>query len=75
LAANAWGGSASAETVLNVVTAGSENMVDYVTDYLAPKFKETQFAGRYRTREPIAWAASRATRVSFPRAMTSRDLR
>jgi ABC-type uncharacterized transport system YnjBCD substrate-binding protein len=41
LAANAWGGSASAETVLNVVTAGSENMVDYVTDYLAPKFKET----------------------------------
>lgn len=40
LAASAWSGDASAETVLNVVTAGSENMVDYVTDYLAPKFKE-----------------------------------
>jgi ABC-type uncharacterized transport system YnjBCD substrate-binding protein len=32
---------AQAQTVLNVATAGSENMVDYVTDYLAPKFKET----------------------------------
>jgi hypothetical protein len=31
-------GAAAAETVLNVITAGSENMVDYVTDYLAPKF-------------------------------------
>lgn len=30
---------AAAETILNVVTAGSENMVDYVTDYLAPKFE------------------------------------
>jgi ABC-type uncharacterized transport system YnjBCD substrate-binding protein len=30
-----------AQQVLNVATAGSENMVDYVTDYLAPKFKET----------------------------------
>ena len=30
---------ASAETTLNVITAGSENMVDYVTDYLAPKFE------------------------------------
>jgi ABC-type uncharacterized transport system YnjBCD substrate-binding protein len=35
-----WPVGASAETVLNVITAGSENMVDYVTDYLAPKFKE-----------------------------------
>ena len=33
-------GAAQAQTVLNVATAGSENMVDYVTDYLAPKFKE-----------------------------------
>ncbi len=32
---------ASAETVLNVITAGSENMVDYVTDYLGPKFEAT----------------------------------
>ncbi len=31
---------AKAETVLNVVTAGSENMVDYVTDYLGPMFEE-----------------------------------
>ena len=31
---------ARAETVLNVVTAGSENMVDYVTDYLGPMFEE-----------------------------------
>jgi ABC-type uncharacterized transport system YnjBCD substrate-binding protein len=29
----------AAETVLNVITAGSENMVDYVTDYLGPKFE------------------------------------
>lgn len=31
---------AKAETVLNVVTAGSENMVDYVTDYLGPLFEK-----------------------------------
>ena len=31
---------ASAQTTLNVITAGSENMVDYVTDYLGPKFEE-----------------------------------
>ena len=29
------------DTVLNVVTAGSENMVDYVTDYLGPMFEES----------------------------------
>ncbi|CAM3440258.1 extracellular solute-binding protein [Parendozoicomonas haliclonae] len=32
-------GTASAETVLNVSTAGSQNMVDYVKEYLAPKFE------------------------------------
>ena len=32
--------AARADTVLNVVTAGSENMVDYVTDYLGPMFEE-----------------------------------
>ena len=32
-------GFASAETVLNVSTAGSQNMVDYVKEYLAPKFE------------------------------------
>ena len=31
-------GAMAADQVLNVITAGSENMVDYVTDYLAPKF-------------------------------------
>jgi putative spermidine/putrescine transport system substrate-binding protein len=40
LLAGAPGGAVAADRVLNVITAGSENMVDYVTDYLAPKFKE-----------------------------------
>ena len=40
LLANSGVGPAAAETVLNVITAGSENMVDYVTDYLGPKFEE-----------------------------------
>jgi ABC-type uncharacterized transport system YnjBCD substrate-binding protein len=40
LLANFGVGRAAAETVLNVITAGSENMVDYVTDYLGPKFEE-----------------------------------
>jgi len=31
--------SVSAETVLNVVTAGDQNMVDYINDYLGPKFE------------------------------------
>jgi len=30
---------AQAETVITVATAGSENMADYVTDYLGPKFE------------------------------------
>src|SRR6266850_8133625 len=29
----------SAQTTLNVVTAGDQNMVDYVNNYLAPKFE------------------------------------
>ena len=32
-------GSLRAETVLNVVTAGDQNMVDYINDYLGPKFE------------------------------------
>lgn len=32
--------SASAETVVNVSTGGSQNMVDYVTDYLGPLFEK-----------------------------------
>src|SRR6516165_186030 len=35
---------ASAQTTLNVVTAGDQNMVDYVNNYLGPKF-EQQKAG------------------------------
>ncbi len=37
--ATAMATGATAETTLNVVTAGSQNMVDYVTDFLAPKFE------------------------------------
>ena len=36
--AGAFGGEASAQT-LNVVSAGDQNMVDYVNNYLAPKFE------------------------------------
>ena len=32
---------ASAETVLNVTTAGGQNMVDYVKEYLAPRFEKS----------------------------------
>ena len=37
LAAPAWVG---AQTTLNVVTAGDQNMVDYVNNYLAPRFEK-----------------------------------
>src|SRR5215467_16123026 len=30
---------AAAQTTLNVITAGDQNMVDYVNNYLAPKFE------------------------------------
>src|SRR6478735_6459450 len=35
----AFAGAAVAQTTLNVVTAGDQNMVDYVNNYLAPKFE------------------------------------
>jgi ABC-type uncharacterized transport system YnjBCD substrate-binding protein len=35
-----WTGPGSAQTVLNVATAGDQNMVDYINDYLGPKFEE-----------------------------------
>ncbi|MFI4953245.1 MAG: hypothetical protein ACHP7M_08900, partial [Burkholderiales bacterium] len=38
-AALALAGTAYAQTTLNVVTAGDQNMVDYVNNYLAPKFE------------------------------------
>src|SRR6266516_2779583 len=39
LAAGLAGASASAETI-NVATAGDQNMVDYVRDYLGPLFEK-----------------------------------
>src|SRR6266568_1589029 len=36
----AFAGVAGAQTTLNVVTAGDQNMVDYVNNYLAPKFEK-----------------------------------
>ncbi len=39
LAAGLAGTPAEAETRLNVITAGSQNMVDYITDYLGPMFE------------------------------------
>ena len=35
----AFTGATAAQTTLNVVTAGDQNMVDYVNNYLAPKFE------------------------------------
>ena len=34
------GALAHAETTLNVITGGSQNMVDYITDYLGPLFEK-----------------------------------
>src|SRR5258708_36989356 len=31
---------AAAQTTLNVITAGDQNMVDYVNNYLAPRFEK-----------------------------------
>jgi ABC-type Fe3+/spermidine/putrescine transport system ATPase subunit/ABC-type uncharacterized transport system YnjBCD substrate-binding protein len=39
---------ASAETVLNVVTAGDQNMVDYVNDFLGPRFEKLHPGVRVR---------------------------
>jgi ABC-type uncharacterized transport system YnjBCD substrate-binding protein len=38
LCASGWG--AQAQVTLNVITAGDQNMVDYVTNYLGPKFEK-----------------------------------
>ena len=40
LAAGLAAASANAENTLNVASGGSQNMVDYVTDYLGPLFEE-----------------------------------
>jgi len=39
-AALALSGAASAQVTLNVVSAGDQNMVDYVNNYLGPKFEK-----------------------------------
>jgi putative spermidine/putrescine transport system substrate-binding protein len=39
LAGLAFAGAVGAQTTLNVITAGDQNMVDYVNNYLAPKFE------------------------------------
>jgi ABC-type uncharacterized transport system YnjBCD substrate-binding protein len=36
----AMAGTAAAQTTLNVVSAGDQNMVDYVNNYLGPKFEK-----------------------------------
>lgn len=41
LLTGAGSGEARAETVLNVLTAGDQNMVDYVNEFLAPRFEKT----------------------------------
>jgi ABC-type uncharacterized transport system YnjBCD substrate-binding protein len=40
-AALAAGPATAQKTTLNVVTAGDQNMVDYVKDFLAPRFEQT----------------------------------
>jgi len=47
LAAFAWGMPATAQqaVTLNVVTAGDQNMVDYVKDYLGPMFEKQHPSG------------------------------
>src|SRR5437667_35120 len=40
IAAFALANPVAAQTTLNVVTAGDQNMVDYVNNYLAPKFEQ-----------------------------------
>ena len=40
LALAATGVGVGAQTTLNVVTAGDQNMVDYITNYLGPKFEK-----------------------------------
>ena len=41
LAAGAMQNPAQAQTTINVATAGDQNMVDYIKDYLGPLFEKT----------------------------------
>ena len=47
-AASQMVGTASAQSVLNVASGGSQNMVDYVTDYLGPLFESENPGWRVR---------------------------
>lgn len=40
LALGAWSFGAQAQVTLNVISGGSQNMVDYITDYLGPLFEK-----------------------------------
>ena len=40
IALGAMTGAARAQVTLNVISGGSQNMVDYVTDYLGPLFEK-----------------------------------
>jgi putative spermidine/putrescine transport system substrate-binding protein len=40
LALGTMTGAAHAQVTLNVISGGSQNMVDYVTDYLGPLFEK-----------------------------------
>ena len=40
LARRGWPATRAAQTTLNVVTAGDQNMVDYVNNYLGPQFEK-----------------------------------
>jgi hypothetical protein len=52
-------GGAGAQTTLNVVTAGDQNMVDYVNNYLAPKFEAMNPASRC-----VRWGQGRRFRIA-----------
>ena len=48
------GWAAQAQVTLNVVTAGDQNMVDYVTNYLGPKFEQMNPGVKVRAVGPRA---------------------
>lgn len=48
LAVGLTAGSANAESILNVASGGSQNMVDYVTDYLGPLFEKQNSGWKVR---------------------------
>ena len=62
---------AAGETTLNVVTAGDQNMVDYVNDYLGPKFEKDE-SGREGARRRHRARATPARRRSSRSSTRSR---